>query len=231
VRYKSFALALAALLCAPLTAHAIPITYQIKFTVLTGSVTTQIFPDPLEPGTPPATQVENASGRIYFGLFAVDDEILMSDGLGKPGNLDFFYIQMEDNIWGYNYPANNSLVGFRGPIPGDPFCLMTMACPGAPAPGFDVVDGTITNLRGGVFGRQDVPFVDFSPVGPNTFSAVGLPFPEPGTSFSYVGTGTTGVLGTMELFRVPEPSTLSLFGLALVALTLWARRTRKPEKI
>lgn len=231
MRYKPFALALVALLCAPFTAHAIPITYQIKFTVQTGSVTTRTFPDPLEPGSPGTIHVENAAGNIYLGMFAVDDSILMSDGLGKPGNLDFFYIQMEDNIWGYNIPANNSLVGFRGPIPGDPFCLMTMDCLFAPSPGFDVVNGTITNLRGGVFGVQDVPFVDFSPFSANTFSALGLPFPKAGTSFSYVGTDTTAVFGTMEIFRVPEPGTLPLFGLALIALTPLVWRTRKPEKI
>ena len=49
--YKVAALALAALLGAPLTATAIPITYQIKFTALTGSVTTSTYPDRSEEHT------------------------------------------------------------------------------------------------------------------------------------------------------------------------------------
>lgn len=216
-------LALASLLVAPLAATATPITYQIKFTVLTGSVRTVDWP---EQGTP-SFDDEDATGNVYFGRFAIDDEILASDGIGKPGNLDFFHIQMEDNIWGYNFAADNSFSGFRGPIPGDPFCLMSMACLDAPSPGFDVVNGAITNLRGGVYGVNDIPFVDFSPLGAaNRFAAIGdVPFVE-GTSASMVGTGSDGIYGTMEIFRVPEPGALSLFGLGLLILARTSRRAR-----
>jgi hypothetical protein len=203
---------MAALVSAPFTASAIPVTYQIRFTALTGSVQTSIFPDPFGA---PTVHVEDAAGRVYFGLFAVDDAILLTDGIGKPGNLDFLYIQMEDNIWASNLAGNNSFAGFRGPIPGNAFCMMTMSCLNAPSPGFDVVDGAITNLRGGVFGPADIPFVDFSLFGPNTFNATGAAvFSEPGTSFTRV----SGVQGRMEIFRVPEPSALALMILALIAV-------------
>lgn len=222
--YKVAALALTALVGAPLTATAIPITYQIKFTALTGSVTTSTYPDPI--GSP-TNQVEDAAGKVYFGLFAVDDEVLSTDGIGKPGNLDFFYIQMEDNIWGYNSAADNSFVGFRGPNPGDPSCTST-GCLFAPSPGFDVVNGTITNLRGGVFGLADIPFVDFSPLGvPNTFAARGSPFIEPGGTSTYVGTGVSNVIGTMEIFRVTEPDTVLLIGLGLLMLAFMIGRVRR----
>ena len=112
MRYTLATLALAALLGAPLTATAIPITYQIKFTALTGFVSTRVFPDPIGPGT---THFEDAAGKVYSGLFAVDDSILATDGINKPGSVEFFFIQMEDNIWAYNLAGNNSFVGFRGP--------------------------------------------------------------------------------------------------------------------
>lgn len=220
---KLAALALLALLNAPLTATAIPVTYQIKFTVLSGLIVTHTYPE--QPG-PTTVDVEDAAGKVYLGLFAVDDEILLTDGINKPGDLDFFFIQMEDNIWGYNIPANNSFAGFRGPLPGAPFCMF---CLGASSPGFDVVDGTITNLRGGVHGSSDIPFVDFSLSGANTFNALGSPFFEPGTSSSFVvrSVESSGsIFGTMELFRVPEPGSLSLFAVGLLVLTLSIRRAR-----
>ena len=208
--YKLAALALVALLGAPLTATAIPVTYQIKFTVLTGNVVT-FFPH-----TTTSIHVESAVGNVYFGLFAVDDAILLTDGINKPGNVDFFYTQMEDNIWGYNLAVNNSFRGFWGPISGYPF-----------TPGFDVVNGTITNLRGGVYGVQDAPFIDFSAFGPNTFRARGLDLLLSGPSITIVGYGEGGepITGTMEIFRVPEPGALSLFGFGLLVLTFSMRRT------
>ena len=207
---KLAALALATLIGTPLTATAIPVTYKIKFTTLTGSVTTETYPDPLGP---PTVHVANAMGNVYFGLFGVDDSILLTDGLNKPGIVDFFHIQMEDNIWAYNVAGNNSFVGFRGP--GGIF---------APSPGFDVVGGMLTNLRGGVFGVFDEPFVDFSLASPNTFNALGRPDIAPGTSSRYVGADGIGIQGTMEIFRVPEPAGLPLLGIGLLILA-WTRRT------
>ena len=211
---------------APFTASAVPILHQIEFTVTYGSVTLWQLPSPI--GPPIATSVVDATGRTYFGFFSVDSDVLLSDGVGKPGVLDSFYIQMESNIWGYNSPLDNSFAGFRGPIPGDPFCLRTAACLGAPSPGFDVFNGEITNLRGGVYGDADVPFVDFS-VGsqPNTFAALGSPFLIPGTTVSFVGTGGQGIGGTMAIRKVPEPPALATFSFALLVFALSVRLHRR----
>jgi hypothetical protein len=211
---KLATLALTALLGAPVSAIAIPITYQIKFTGVTGLVTTQF-----EDGS---THVEDVNGKVYFGLFAVDDEILNTDGINKSGHVEFFYIQMEDNIWGYNLAINNSFMGFRGPDPNDPSCV---SCLVAPSPGFDVVNGAITALRGGVYGEADTPFVDFSFPGPNAFGAQGGLLGA-GERHTYVGTNSHGIQGTMEIFRVPEPGTLSLFGVGILFLTFLRSRER-----
>lgn len=205
--HKLAVLVLVAILGAPLTAGAVPVTFQIKFTVLTGSVVTL---DLTGPSGPSITEVDGA-GKVYFGEFAVDDQLLLTDGTNKSGTLDFFRIQMEGNIWGYNDATNNSFAGFRGP---DGL--------GSLSPGFDVANGTITNLRGGVFGQSDVPFVDFSLFGANTFNALGKPFFIPGTSSSFV----RDAMGTMEILRMPEPGTLALAGLGLL-MVLTSLRSRR----
>lgn len=215
------ALTLTLLIAAPLSAFAIPVTYQMKFTVLSGKVLTAIVPTPL--GPPTITEAD-AAGKVYLGLFALDSDILLTDGIGKLGDLDFFFIQMEDNIWGYNLAANNSFGGFRGPT----------GSLGAPSPGFDVVNGEITNIRGDVHGPSDVPFVSFSNDVANTFSARGLlQFLQDGTPYSVLsgeGALPLGVaVGTMEIFRVPEPGTFVLFGLGLVALGLMRRRRLRSD--
>lgn len=202
-------------------ADAIPITYQIKFTVLAGGVTTVNAETPYNL----ITSVSNAAGNIYSGLFSVDSDILSTDGIGKNGDVGFFFIQMEDNIWGYNLPVDNSFFGFRGPIPGDPLCLRTMGCLQAPSPGFDVLNGEIVNLRGGVYGRGDEPFVDFSLFSAlNTFNAHGGGTLRLGETTSFVGGNNFGISGTMEIFRVPEPGVVALFGLALGVLVPFVRR-------
>ena len=211
---KLAALALGALLVAPVSAFAIPITYQIKFTATTGSITTQ-FGDG-------STYVEDAAGKVYLGLFAVDDEILKTDGINKAGQVEFFYIQMEDNIWAYNLAINNSFMGFRGPDPSEPSCT---TCLGATSPGFDVINGAITALRGGMYGEADTPFVDFSFPELNAFGAQGGLL-DAGETHTYVGTNLHGIQGTMEIFRVPEPSALPLFGFGLLFLTFTVRRKR-----
>jgi hypothetical protein len=201
-------------------ADAIPITYQIKFTVLTGVVTTLH----LEAPDHFFSTSSNAAGNIYSGLFSVDSDILLTDGIGKVGDLDFFLIQMEDNIWGYNLPVDNSFRGFRGPRP-DSDCNGTFFCFGAPSPGFDVVNGEIVNLRGGVFGETDAPLVDFSSPAPNVFLARGaVPIPPVGGTRSFVGEGNSIITGTMEIFRVSEPGVVALFGLTLGVLVPFVRR-------
>jgi hypothetical protein len=155
---------------------------------------------------------ESAIGLVYHGSFSVDDEVLATDGLNKPGTVGYFLITMEDNTWAFNAPGDNSFVGFRGPGPSSLF---------APSPGFDVLNGQVVNLRGGVFGLGDRPFVDFtslySPTEPNRFAAGGYPivFNEP---FRWLE-----ATGTLDIAPIPVPQAVWLFGSALGVMG-WVRR-------
>jgi len=160
---------------------------------------------------------QSAAGDIFHGLFAIDSSILAVDGTQQQGEpLIFFTLKIADDIWSYRFPFNNSFDGFRGP--GD-FSY---------EPGFDIVNGTLVGMCGGVYGPGDIPFVDFAectdtpyPPYQNGFGAVGIPFIHSGTS-SY----PNGVFGTFDVTRVPEPSALALLSIGLVGVAISRRRRR-----
>jgi hypothetical protein len=206
------------------TVSAIPVTYHVEFTPTAGYIETTTWGPS---GELIARVLESAVGRSYFGSFAVDSDLLLSDGLGKYGELEYFHLQMEWNVWAYNLPTNNSLTGFRGQY-ADGSCP-SGACLGGASPGLDVVNGELVGLRGGVYGTGDVPFVDFRG---DTFGAMGHTPIQPGQTTSHVGSYTQPespwIQGTMKIFRVPEASTVVPFSLGLLPLVLigFARRQR-----
>lgn len=194
----------------PTTALAVPITYNITFKV--DGV------EEIDPGvvSDPIYQV----GNEYFGSFVIEDDILDTDGINKPGTLYEFVILIEDYAWVMTLPNPVSdFDGFRGPEPDNP----DGANLGAPSPGFDVVDGRITNMRGGVFGDADEPFVDFasppccSALASNRFRASmdGGPFRSSGR-----------IIGRFDVSRVAEPDAVWLIGVGLLAVAFVFRRSR-----
>lgn len=207
--------ALIALLAFACCAHAIPVLYEIELKTTSGEV------KHFDPVTRATTSV-SAAGNVYNGFFAVDDEVLASDGLNKMGVLYFFILQIESHIWAYGVPGNNVLEGFRGPT-------ATAAMDGsAMAPGFDVMNGEVVSLRGGVYGPGDASFIDFQPIfqAPHTFWAFGLGVGSGPDSWSWISGGS----GSMRISRIPEPSTVLLFGLGIMGSAAFRLRRTATTK-
>lgn len=206
-----------------LPAEAAFVDYQITFTVTSGvgydCGTTE------EEWQEGCTEFD-PTGNVYYGSFGIDDSLLATDGLNKPGVLSHFIIQMEGNIWAAEWingvrqfhPTNNSLMGFYGP---EGFNVV---------PGFDVIGGQVVDIRGGVYGSGDEPLVDlsgwdhysheqvegclgfFCGVGTNVFKVSG----------NYQNSLDGRYLlaqGTMHITPVPVPTAAWLFMGAVGALT------------
>ena len=197
------------LLCAftPLS-YAAPISYGINYVVQ--------HLDPL--GLGPMLDPRIAVGNVYTGSFTVDSAILAQDGINKSGSISAFTTTMEDVSWttGLPFPMSE-FAGFRGP---NGF--------GDVSPGFDVINGQITNLRGGVFGSADFPFIDFSlnvrlPSGIDPSCTTGAFCGNSPNSF-WTLNRLGGFGGSMTIFAIPEPET---YALALLGLAIGGAMTRR----
>lgn len=148
-------------------------------------------------------------GDNFFGIFTVEEALLATDGINLPGTLGDFVIVIGDYVWNMN-DSGSDFVGFVGPT------LPTgETTAGATSPGFDVVGGRIVDIRGGVFGAFDFPFVDFtSPFsGANTWAA---------------GAGSNYFFGRFDIFAlaVDEPASVMLAFWWIAFLCLVARHHR-----
>jgi len=196
-------------------AQATPVTYDIQFTVE--------YIDTTSGSPPPDPRVQ--IGDVYGGSITVDSGFLAVDGINRGSSLLGFSIVMEDVAWTLG-DGQSYFAGFNGPTGFS-----------SESPGIDVSGGQITNLRGGVFGSADYPFVDFS-IDPR------LPYwpQDSGCSGSYCGNlanafstfnplGAFG--GTMSFapaeVNVPEPGTLALAVLSLGLLVAVGRAGGRPR--
>lgn len=177
------------LLCGAHVALATPIAYRIEYTVDRLSQDEGILPDHMNPNVD--------IGDKYFGAFIVDDSVLQTDGVNKSGIIYSFVTLMDGTVWVSNLPYPiSAFAGFRGP---DGL--------GSSSPGFDVLDGEIIGLRGGIFGDLDSPFVDFN--AQNQFFTRHYVYLV-GIAYAYGG--------TMAVYRVDEPSTIALMFAGLLVL-------------
>jgi hypothetical protein len=179
-----------------LDAMALPVQYQLQFKV------TDLYDHPATPLDPSVT-----IGSLFYGSFGVDDGLLAVDGLNQAAIVNNLRIDM-GNTWCYNLACvDNVFAGFRGP-----------GGLGSTSPGFDVAGSEVVNLRGGVYGMQDFPFVDFSfIIGGGPSEGCGPYCGNEANRFSTVN-ALGAFAGIMTVTTVPEPLPLALFGLGLIAL-------------
>jgi hypothetical protein len=189
-------------------AQATTVTYGIDFNV------EYLFAfAPLDPRV--------AVGNTYTGSFTVDSALLSQDGVNRSGEVAAFSIAMEDVAWtlGLGQPWS---AGFRGPNG-----LRDLS------PGFDIAGGQITNLRGGVFGRGDYPFIDFSTdlhssgMAPNQNACSGAHCGNRANAF-YTLSSLGAFGGSMNVHSlaspVPEPGAL---GMLVAGIARWHAGVRK----
>ena len=211
LRKAILAIFAAGLLATVSVAQAVPVFYNLIFEVKT--ISSQPIP----------VDQQVAIGDRFFGAFAVDSAILASDGLNKAGDVGSFVLPWVGVSWCYNVVCpNNALYGFRGP-----------GGIGS-SPGFDVVNGEIVNLRGGMLNSGDLQFIDFSydstiPLWPTPGACTGnYCGNSPGHFHTKISIdsyfGEAAFDGTMIVARIPEPSTFGLLGIGLMGLGLASRK-------
>jgi|SRR5688500_2096914 len=197
------------LLCMSATTHATPVQFEIDYEVTY-----------IESLRDPRVVV----GDVYKGSFTVDSSLLMVDGINLTSRIWDFTTTFEDITWAQGQPDPASLFsGFRGP-----------GGLGDVAPGVDVASGQVVNLRGGVYGSSDYPFIDYSldarePYFPNdpTCTSGAYCGNRPNFFWSNNPLGAFGGTMTVVASRVPEPETYALVAMGLGIVGFMSRRSRK----
>jgi hypothetical protein len=180
------------------TSHAVPIV--VNFTLTVDTVNQGPLPGCAGNAIQHTFGCANAVGNSYTGNFTVDNAVLIGNGLKTGVPVSSFFLQIGTVIW--NQSIASDFQGFRG------------LGIGSPGPGMVVSGGAMVDLAGGVYGRGDIPFVDFS--NPVVFF--------PANRFSAFD-GITQLNGCLTIgtgrgacATVPEPGGLLLFLIGALGL-------------
>jgi hypothetical protein len=141
-----------------------------------------------------------------IGSFDVDPSVLQLDGADLGSTVTHFHLTIGDYTWDQDLGLPN-FAGFRWPLPGTGFSSTTF--------GFDVSNGVIVGLEGGVYSTADWPTVDFHGT---TFEAADI---------NWASGGAFG--GNFELVQLPEPSTWLLLASGLVGILIMKRRVTQTK--
>jgi PEP-CTERM motif len=141
-----------------------------------------------------------SAGQTFSGGFAVDANILATDGIVNTAPIHNFRMPFGNALYSTGQD-NKTLWGFR-----NEYGL------GAIAPGFKVQNGEVVDFVGDFYGSIDFPYVDF-------YSEY---LPAANRFWAY--DGVVGATGTVTITRIPEPATLALLALGLAAIGFSYRR-------
>lgn len=171
-------------------------------------------------------QTDPKVGNIYYGSFSFDNSQLINPQYVSGSTsfvaikLSSFRLDIAGLVWDmskpWTTPGGSAFAGFRYDANIN-FSKDTTW--------FEMDNGALTRWTGGVYGGADPPFVDTGGllgVNSDFFRAVQLAGYPTGNGGSSLG----NVEGTMSLSPVPEPSTILLFGSALLALVGWRWRRK-----
>lgn len=142
-----------------------------------------------------------SAGDTFVGHGTVANSVLMGDGIKDGVPTTNFFIKIGRVAWDQTGgDPDNFFFGFRD----------SNGQLGATSPGYVVSGGALVDLRGGVIGGADIPFIDFTTFSPHRFIA-------------FDSIGSSEINGSLRMGTVPEPSTLLLTLLGTLSLCAVAR--------
>ncbi len=143
-------------------------------------------------------------GDIFYGNFSLNGNGLAENGSNQAAELYGFRVRMNDVLWDNSlaYGAEgNSFDGFRGPNG-----------LGSQSPGFNLIDGLVVSLTGGVYSPADPPYLDFIDSG-----------------VFYANDGQTRLSGSylVQAISINSPGTSMLIVAALLLFAIQATAKKK----
>lgn len=216
------------------SAQAVPIKLHLTFTV----ESTLFFGTPY--GNSPDQFLSPPSiGSQYYGALVIDDAVVATDGPIVAGEVLGFTAQIGQTVWNIGslatptaFPDKYGGNGLRGPCYNDGRLLCTTEewaiwGLGSSSLGFEVTNGEVTNIFGGIVGLGDIPFIDINTITPGFWTLPEFYIRPEMVPSGTVGPsyGLIGMSGLLTISKVPEPASLALLCIGLAGLIFIRRHT------